>query len=54
MLAAGIAPRSIARTLNDDGIPGPGGKPWGDTALSEQMSAMLAANCRWVTPDEQR
>ena len=31
--AAGIAPRTIARTLNDEGVPGPGGKPWGDTTI---------------------
>ena len=28
-----VAPRSIARTLNGEGIPGPGGKPWGDTTI---------------------
>ena len=33
MFAAGVAPRTIARTLNEDGIPGPGGKPWGDTTI---------------------
>jgi len=33
MFAAGVAPRSIARTLNAEGIPGPGGKPWGDTTI---------------------
>ena len=33
MFAAGVAPRSIARTLNDEGVPGPGGKPWGDTTI---------------------
>ncbi|MCP4560825.1 MAG: recombinase family protein [Bosea sp.] len=31
--SAGFAPRSIARTLNEDGIPGPGGEPWGDTTI---------------------
>ena len=31
--AAGIAPRTIARTLNEEGVPGPGGKPWGDTTI---------------------
>lgn len=31
MFAAGVAPPSIARTLNDEGISGPSGKPWGDT-----------------------
>ena len=33
MFAAGVAPRTIARTLNDEGISGPGGKPWGDTTI---------------------
>lgn len=31
--AAGIAPRMIARTLNAEGVPGPGGKPWNDTTI---------------------
>lgn len=33
MFAAGTAPRSIARTLNDAGTPGPGSKPRGDTTI---------------------
>lgn len=33
MFAAGVAPRSIARTLNAEGIAGPGGKSWGDTTI---------------------
>ena len=33
MFAAGVAPRTIARALNEDGIPGPGGEPWGDTTI---------------------
>ena len=33
MFAAGVAPRTIARTLNNEDIPGPGGKPWGDTTI---------------------
>lgn len=33
MFAAGVAPRTIARTPNVDGISGPGGKPWGDTTI---------------------
>ncbi|WP_370627115.1 recombinase family protein [Pseudochrobactrum sp. Wa41.01b-1] len=28
-----MAPRTIARTLNEEGVPGPGGKPWGDTTI---------------------
>ncbi|WP_306051185.1 recombinase family protein [Oceaniradius stylonematis] len=31
--ASGIGPRTIARTLNKEGIPGPNGKPWGDTTI---------------------
>ena len=31
--ASGIGPRTIARTLNEEGIPGPNGKPWGDTTI---------------------
>jgi len=31
--ASGISPRTIARTLNEEGIPGPNGKPWGDTTI---------------------
>jgi len=31
--ASGISPRTIARKLNDEGIPGPKGKLWNDTTL---------------------
>lgn len=31
--AAGHGPRAIARNLNTEGIPGPGGRPWGDTTI---------------------
>ncbi|MHB2264578.1 recombinase family protein [Aliihoeflea sp. PC F10.4] len=31
--AAGVGPRSIARNLNEEGIAGPGGKPWIDTTI---------------------
>jgi DNA invertase Pin-like site-specific DNA recombinase len=31
--AAGKSPRQIAGELNRDGIPGPGGRPWGDTTI---------------------
>ena len=31
--AAGIGPRAIAKTLNDEGIPGPHGKLWNDTTI---------------------
>ncbi|MFN3225838.1 MAG: recombinase family protein [Hyphomicrobiales bacterium] len=31
--AAGIGPRSIARVLNKESVPGPNGKPWNDTTI---------------------
>jgi len=31
--AAGRSPREIARRLNAEGVPGPGGRPWGDTTI---------------------
>ncbi|WP_375551362.1 recombinase family protein [Rhodophyticola porphyridii] len=31
--ASGIGPRTIARVLNEEGVPGPNGKPWGDTTI---------------------
>ncbi len=31
--AAGHSPRAIARQLNNDNIPGPGGRPWSDTTI---------------------
>ena len=31
--AAGVSPRAIAKTLNDDGIAGPDGKLWNDTSI---------------------
>ena len=31
--AAGKSPRAIARDLNREGLPGPGGRPWGDTTI---------------------
>ena len=34
--AAGKAPRTIAAELNKEGIPGPGGRPWGDTTIRGQ------------------
>ena len=30
---AGEGPRAIARALNDRGVPGPFGRPWGDTTI---------------------
>lgn len=31
--AAGIGPRTIARTLNEEGVPGPEGRLWSDTTI---------------------
>ncbi|WP_323009813.1 recombinase family protein, partial [Paracoccus sp. (in: a-proteobacteria)] len=31
--AAGVGPRTIARTLNEEGVPGPGCKLWSDTTI---------------------
>src|SRR5215831_165666 len=36
--AAGQGPRKIARTLNAEGVPGPGGRPWGDTTIRGHAS----------------
>jgi hypothetical protein len=30
---AGVGPRTIARTLNEEGVPGPNGKLWKDTTI---------------------
>jgi hypothetical protein len=35
--AGGKSPRHIARDLNTEGVPGPGGRPWGDTTIRGQM-----------------
>ena len=34
--AAGASPRRLAHDLNAEGIPGPGGRPWGDTTIRGQ------------------
>ena len=36
--AAGESPRQIARQLNAEGVPGPGGRPWGDTTIRGQAA----------------
>jgi site-specific DNA recombinase len=36
--AAGVSPRHIARALNAEGVPGPGGRPWGDTTIRGQVA----------------
>src|SRR6266404_596518 len=35
--AAGTAPRALAKILNAEGVPGPGGRPWGDTTIRGQV-----------------
>lgn len=35
--AAGTSPRTIARGLNAEAIPGPGGKPWNDITIGGHM-----------------
>jgi DNA invertase Pin-like site-specific DNA recombinase len=34
--ADGHGPRAIAKRLNGEGVPGPGGRPWGDTTIRGQ------------------
>jgi site-specific DNA recombinase len=34
--ADGVGPRKIAQRLNQEGVPGPGGRPWGDTTIRGQ------------------
>ena len=34
----GVSPRHIARKLNDENIPGPGGRQWSDTTIRGQAS----------------
>lgn len=36
--AGGKSPRRIAAELNREGIPGPGGRPWGDSTIRGHMS----------------
>ena len=35
--ANGISPRKIAKALNEEAIPGPGGRNWGDTTIRGQV-----------------
>ncbi|GAB2206645.1 recombinase family protein [Roseibium sp. ROS1] len=35
--ASGISPRSLARTLNTEAVPGPDGRPWRDTTIRGQV-----------------
>jgi len=36
--AAGISPRAIAKRLNAEGVPGPGGRGWRDTTIRGQLA----------------
>jgi site-specific DNA recombinase len=33
LFSCGESPRAIAHILNNEGLPGPGGRPWGDTTI---------------------
>lgn len=35
--AGGRSPRTIAHTLNEEAVPGPGGRAWGDTTIRGQI-----------------
>jgi site-specific DNA recombinase len=35
--AAGVSPREIAKQLNAEGVPGPGGRDWRDTTIRGQL-----------------
>ena len=37
LFAAGVSPRAIAKQLNAQGIPGPGGREWRDTTIRGQV-----------------
>ena len=37
LYADGVSPRTIAAMLNAERVPGPGGKPWGDTTIRGQV-----------------
>jgi site-specific DNA recombinase len=53
--ADGRSPRAIAKSLNAAGIPGPGGRPWGDTTIRGQAdrgtgilnNSVYAARLEW-------
>ena len=53
--AAGRSPRAIARQLNRELVPGPGGRPWGDTTIRGQTergtgilnNALYAGRLEW-------
>jgi DNA invertase Pin-like site-specific DNA recombinase len=41
--AAGRSARQIAYQLNEEGVPGPGGRPWGDTTSRGQPDRGVSA-----------
>jgi site-specific DNA recombinase len=53
--AEGCSPRAIAKRLNFEGIPGPEGRPWGDTTIRGQTdrgtgilnNALYAGRLEW-------
>lgn len=53
--AAGVSPRAIAKALNTEGVPGPDGRPWGDTTIRGQVergigilnNALYAGRLEW-------
>ena len=55
LFAAGMSPRAIARRLNVEGVPGPDGRPWGDTTIRGQAdrgtgilnNALYAGRLEW-------
>ena len=50
MFAAGASPVAIARTLNAEGIPGPGGQAWRDTTIRGHAlrgTGISAMNFTW-------
>ena len=42
--ANGDSPRNIAKRLNREGVPGPDGRPWGDTTIRGQADRATAAS----------
>ena len=55
LFAAGVSPREIAKRLNAEHVPGPGGRPWGDTTIRGQAdrgtgilnNALYAGRLEW-------
>src|SRR5258706_129502 len=53
--ADGTSPRALAKRLNQEHVPGPGGRPWGDTTIRGQAergtgilnNALYAGRLEW-------